>query len=110
VIYSTDNGDNWTPGASGVAVALNGVATDGAGTWVAVGQGTTTIIVSSDNGATWAAASSTPANAVYEVTYDGTQFVVVGDDYIAASPDGQTGWDTNLSAEGGVFYRAVVAL
>lgn len=52
VSYSDDLGDNWTNLAAITVSHLLGVATDGAGKLVAVGQGGS-IFISTDNGVTW---------------------------------------------------------
>lgn len=61
IMYSSDDGVTWQPGAfalppSPAVNQLHGIATDGLGTWIAVGQNNSVqgiLTISTDNGATW---------------------------------------------------------
>lgn len=60
---------NWTTQSSGTTNALQGVDTDCAGVWVAVGSAGT-ILRSADNGLTWATVSSGVTSVLYDVATD----------------------------------------
>lgn len=120
ILRSTNNGETWVS-VSGTQIGFSGISvySDGNGTWVAVGTGTTfgsggnTIVYSQDDGQTWAAVNTTTgftfANAGNDVYYGGGTWVAVGRDItgnnnqILYSSDGETwqaGQNNTFSQEG----------
>lgn len=96
VIITSDDGTSWTVANDGGVIdntTLNGVAgnTDGS---ILVAVGTNgTLLTSNDMGASWGPWTVTENNELNDVTWDGSQFIVVGSgDTIYVSPDAVT-WE-----------------
>lgn len=79
---------SWTSETSGTANDLNDVATEGSGTWVAVGD-SGTIIRSTDDGANWSAATtpSFSTDDVHTVVYSEALSL-----FIAGGASGKVAW------------------
>ncbi len=109
---STDDGASWSSTTSQVADTgrLTGVATDGAGTWVAVGQsvsdpppdppigpGDAVVLRSVDDGNTWVEVHLPAISELHGVATNGTIWVAVGqvdagDPCVVTSADGGATW------------------
>jgi ATP-dependent protease ClpP protease subunit len=95
VCATSADGINWTTRTIPNGY-YNAVASDGAGTVVAVGS--TVCATSSDNGSTWTA--RTIGGGVYfAVAWDGGQFVAVGSNACATSPTGVTWTSRSFSGQ-----------
>ncbi|MEK7951055.1 PKD domain-containing protein [Luteolibacter soli] len=89
-ITVSDPLDNWTTRTSGTTAHLNDIAFGG-GKLVAVGESAGTYRISTD-GINWTTGGSMAANGyLYGIIYDGTNFVVVGQDYDFTAPAGWKG-------------------
>lgn len=98
------DGVNWTNRSLPYDAELNAIATDGAGTIVAVGSDNSLgryFLVSTDGGSTWTTPAITQTGAYSSVTYGGGLFAAVGSSgtiahAIITSPDGIT-WTTRTN-------------
>ena len=75
-IYTSSDLDTWTGRTAGSS-AMRGLAADGAGNMVAVG-GSTSSWKSTDDGDTWTETTSVFATIMYDVSYNGTNWIAVG--------------------------------
>ncbi len=125
---STDDGASWSSNASQVAVTgrLTGVATDGAGTWLAVGQsvsdpppdpplgpGDALVVRSTDDGATWSEVHLPAVSELHGVATNGSLWVAAGqvdagDPCVVTSADAGATWSAPavLGASGHLFNVA----
>lgn len=120
IFTSIDDGVSWTSVPAGQTGRLLGVATDGAGNWVAVGEAITTfpgepyLLYSNDDGVTWQDGTfgtlTTSLNTLHSVATDGTTWIVAGQNdavegVISISTDGGVNWSDPivLATEGHVF-------
>lgn len=113
VIYSTDGGENWTPGNSGTQNDLRSVASNGKGRFVAVGS-YGTVIYSIDGGANWIEGNPGTDEALRSIASSGNgRLVAVGFNGTAIySTDGGDSWTTgDMGAVGSPinFYIRTVA-
>lgn len=105
IFYSTDNGISWTKATNSFKGQCQGIATDGNGNWVAVGQKAAIdakpIKYSSDNGMTWS--DTTTADSIlftngvcvaYAQTSSGGVWVAggLGGSYMVYSTDNGLTW------------------
>ena len=93
IAYGTPSavqGGTWTQPTSGVSVNLEGIASDGSGTVVAVGL-SGTVIRSADHGATWSGETSGTTEHLRGIAYGSSTWVAVGDSgTIITSTDGSS--------------------
>jgi hypothetical protein len=90
-IVTSPDGEVWTESHT-VSARLDGIAWNGVGQFVAVGQGD--VILTSPDGQTWTSQSSgTSGKYLSKAIWAGDKYIVVGDDVILTSPDG-TSWTT----------------
>lgn len=93
--------------------ACFGLATNGAGTWVATRPTSTSVSVSTDNGQTWATVSTGAGSNLRKVVWAGSRFVAVGNDIAqiaaATSTDGLT-WANNIVVSPGSGLTADTAV
>jgi photosystem II stability/assembly factor-like uncharacterized protein len=103
-IFTSSDGATWTRKTSGTGNYLEGVATDGNGTFVAVGANGT-ILRSADNGATWAQKTSGTSNHLLGVAYGDNHFVAVGvlGTILTSSDNGLT-WSSKASGTSARLY------
>lgn len=98
IVYSTNNGVNWTyatyANGSSLTNPIFSVAYNGS-RWVAVGLNST-VIYSIDNGVTWNDASGSFLQKMYSVAYNGSTWVAGGysnpDNYNYYSTDNGVSW------------------
>ncbi len=110
VILTSPDGRTWTSRSSGVGDQLWSVATDGAGTFVAVGDNGT-IVRSTDNGATWSPQAQPNMDGLFTVIYANGQFVAAGNNgtvlYSAAGDMWMLGAPLDVTAATtGIAYHA----
>lgn len=103
-IRTSPDGITWTQRYTAAnPPALNGVATNAAGTTV-VAAGTSGFLLSSTNGTSWTSRTSGfGTDIIYQVAWNGTLFVAVGSaGKISTSPDGIT-WTARTSGTASVL-------
>jgi hypothetical protein len=104
-IRTSPDGITWTQRYTAAnPPALNGVATNAAGTTV-IAFGTTGLMLSSTNGTSWTSRTSGfGTDIILQATWNGTLFVAVGGSgKISTSPDGIT-WTARTSGTASVLY------
>jgi photosystem II stability/assembly factor-like uncharacterized protein len=96
ILFSSDGGQTWDRGVNPLLGNLHGVATDGNGNWVAVGDGG--IVLHTANTAAWAAGSNTSSD-LYGVATDGNgQWVAAGSDgHVRYSVNNGQAWQPGVS-------------
>jgi fibronectin type 3 domain-containing protein len=94
-IFTSANGESWTPRTSPTTATLAGVAW-GNGTWVAVGERET--ILTSPDGITWTEVRSAASGYLASVTWAASKFLAVGE-----------GGAVMTSANGAAWNRTAVA-
>lgn len=77
IVHATDLSTWSGPSTPPTKAALNGLATDSAGHWVAVGE-SGAVVLSSDGGATWSASPAGISHHLAGVAYGQGRFVAVG--------------------------------
>lgn len=83
----------WSSATMPAALNYSDIASDGAGTLVAIAQGTATCYVSTDGGDNWTARTLPSSANWYRITHDGTNFCAIasfGSTAMATSPTGET--------------------
>jgi len=110
-IVESADATTWSTRASGTSSTLNGLATNGAGTYVAVGAGGS-ITTTTDGGATWKLASSGTTQDLFAITYGSSGginvFVAVGaQGTMLISADGLAWSAGNIAAANGADLKGI---
>ncbi len=118
IITSNGEGTVWTklavltgldPAVDVSAITLKGVAGDGNNLIVVVGTNGT-ILTSTNDGVNWQAATSNVNNDLNDISWDGSQFGVVGsNDTILTSPDGLS-WTKHNPGTSDITFIAATQL
>lgn len=98
----------WEAGSKTTSYA-DAIASDGAGTVVAVGMANA-VVVSHDDGATWAVPTSPPggSDGWEDVTWTGQLFAAMSGDAFMWSPDGET-WTRTATGENTPYPISIVS-
>ncbi|MCU7801723.1 MAG: glycosyl hydrolase [Candidatus Thiodiazotropha sp. (ex Lucinoma borealis)] len=108
---SDDQGMSWQQIEAGAEQSLMDIAFSDNTLGVAVGLAGT-LLVTEDGGETWSSITGITDNHIYDVSWDGHQFVAVGDGGILLTSDSSgRDWQAGkLGAENSLWYTAIVPL
>lgn len=108
---STDNGATWSTATLPISSSWIGVATDGAGHWVATQQASASQVIaySGDDGATWSSATGPTGNLdfTYAAYGEGVFVVARGDRLPTRSTDNGATWSSGTSFTTNGLYQGI---